>query len=125
MLRAQRIVSVAVLFLLAGFCFSPVANAAGPIIELTVEGPIGPATEDYLQRALQSAAGRGATLVVIRMDTPGGLDSAMRGIIKTITNSSVPVASYVAPTGARDSHGGSLRFSPLPYCASVCTRIRR
>jgi len=79
----------------------------GDIIQLTIEEAIGPATDDYIERALEIAAQQQAELVVIRMDTPGGLDTAMRGIIKNITNSSVPVASYVAPTGARAASAGT------------------
>ncbi|NOZ53449.1 MAG: nodulation protein NfeD [Gammaproteobacteria bacterium] len=82
-------------------------NAAGAIIQLTLEEVIGPSTDDYVERALQAAAQHQAELVVIRIDTPGGLDTAMRGIIKNITNSSVPVASYVAPTGARAASAGT------------------
>jgi membrane-bound serine protease (ClpP class) len=78
-----------------------------PIIQLSIDEAIGPATDDYVERALQSAALSGAELVVIRMDTPGGLDTAMRAIIKNITNSPVPVASYVAPGGARAASAGT------------------
>jgi membrane-bound serine protease (ClpP class) len=82
-------------------------SADNPVIQLTIDGAIGPATDDYIGRALETAAQRHAELVVIRMDTPGGLDSAMRGIIKSITNSTVPVAVYVAPTGARAASAGT------------------
>ena len=86
---------------------APNDQQRGPIIQLTIEDIIGPATDDYIERALDSAEEAQAELVLIRMDTPGGLDTAMRGIIKNITNSSVPVATYVAPTGARAASAGT------------------
>ena len=54
------------------------------VIQLELEGPIGPASSDYVARSLEYADGIKASLVVIRMDTPGGLDTAMRDIIKKI-----------------------------------------
>ena len=68
---------------------------------IDVQGPIGPATRDFVSRSLATAAERNAELVIIRMDTPGGLDASTRDIVKDILNSPVPVATYVAPAGAR------------------------
>ena len=98
-----------VMFLVAGLLLNsiPADSAERSIIQLSIDGTIGPASDDYVERALDSAAMRGAELVVIRMDTPGGLDTAMRAIIKNITNSPVPVASYVAPSGARAASAGT------------------
>jgi len=74
---------------------------------LDVKGPIGPATRDFVSRSLETAAERAAGLVIIRMDTPGGLDASTRDIIKDILNSPVPVATYVTPGGARAASAGT------------------
>jgi membrane-bound serine protease (ClpP class) len=72
-----------------------------------LEGAIGPASADFVRRALARAAKDKAQLVVLQMDTPGGLDTSMREMIKHILASPVPVATYVAPSGARAASAGT------------------
>lgn len=87
------------------------ADAAPPVDRtayvLDIQGPIGPATRDFVSRSLKTAAEQDAALVIIRMDTPGGLDASTRDIIKDILNSSVPVATWVGPAGARAASAGT------------------
>ncbi|WP_255463393.1 nodulation protein NfeD [Microbulbifer sp. YPW1] len=77
------------------------------IAELSINGPIGPATTDYLVRTSETARENGARLFVVNMDTPGGLDAATRDIIQHILASDIPYVTYVTPAGARAASAGT------------------
>ncbi|MGB5081670.1 MAG: nodulation protein NfeD [Burkholderiales bacterium] len=85
----------------------PAQAERAPVVLLTINGAIGPAMADYIHRGIENAHKQGAQLVVLQMDTPGGLDTSMRAIIKDILASPVPVASFVAPGGARAASAGT------------------
>jgi membrane-bound serine protease (ClpP class) len=85
-----------------------VAPASAAMVRvLTVQGAISPGSADYLLRGIDKAIEEQAHLIVIELDTPGGLDTAMRDIIKAILASKVPVATYVTPQGARAASAGT------------------
>ena len=92
---------------LADVAADPVGAEEPLGIMLQIEGSIGPATADHIARNLADASERRAELVILRIDTPGGLDSAMRTIVKAILDAPLPVVSYVSPGGARAASAGT------------------
>jgi membrane-bound serine protease (ClpP class) len=95
----------------------PVA-AQGPAVHvLTVQGVINPVQSRYLTRGIESANAAGASAVVIKLDTPGGLDTSMREIVQAILGSSAPVIVWVAPSGARAASAGMFITLAAPVAA--------
>lgn len=100
--------------LLGVFCLAGAKNSTeqesvtAPFIVLTadIEATISPAQEDYLNDALREAESLGADMLLLRIDTPGGLGSSMRAMVQTILNSPIPVAVWVGPAGARAASAG-------------------
>ena len=88
-------------------------HSAGPLVlELSLDGEVEPILATYIDEGLADAARRRAALVLITMDTPGGLSDSMKDMIQHILASPVPVAVYVSPTGARGASAG--------FCAASC-----
>src|SRR4249920_2480721 len=83
------------------------AASAAPVVLVPLEGAIGPASAHFARRGIERAAKEGAELVIVQIDTPGGLDTSMREVIKAILASPVPVAVFVAPSGARAASAGT------------------
>ncbi|MEA3413144.1 MAG: nodulation protein NfeD [Pseudomonadota bacterium] len=102
--RAALLLGVALAGLLGGAATRADGSTA---LLLDVDGAIGPATAAYVEDGIELAASTDATAVILRMDTPGGLDQSMRGIVKSILSSSVPVIAWVAPSGARAASAGT------------------
>ena len=90
-----------------GFAPSWSSTASPSVAVVPLSGAIGPASADFVTRALARAADEHAQLVVLQIDTPGGLDRSMRQIVKEILASPVPVAAFVAPSGARAASAGT------------------
>lgn len=99
--------ALVLVFAMAQTALTETAVEPGAIWIVEIDGAIGPATSDYVLRSFEKAEQSSASLIIIRMDTPGGLDTSMRDIIEGILGSNIPVVSYVSPKGARAASAGT------------------
>ncbi len=106
MMAVMRLGATALVAILLPLLMTP-ADAAERALVLDIDGAIGPAIADYVVREIAAAAPKTDGLIVLRMNTPGGLDASMREIDKAILASPVPVATFVAPSGARAASAGT------------------
>jgi len=106
MKKIRRILLLLIVLLLAVSITTSVQSANPRIDVITIKGTINPVLVDYVKRGIEEAEDSRAEALIIQMDTPGGLDMAMRDIIQLIVNSRVPVAVYVAPSGSRAASAG-------------------
>jgi len=83
------------------------ARAEGRVLQLAIDDPIGPATAEFVGEGLAHAARRNADAVILTLDTPGGLESSMREIIRAMLQSPVPIIAFVSPAGARAASAGT------------------
>lgn len=107
MVQATLVAAIAVAAQFALAELLPAQEGGRPALMIEIDGAIGPATSRYLKEALTTAGERRADVVILRMNTPGGLATSMREIIADVLGSSVPVIGYVAPSGAHAASAGT------------------
>jgi membrane-bound serine protease (ClpP class) len=105
MLRIVRLTFL-LLLLAAALCGVTATAASHQITVLHAEGVVNPVLADYIERGINQAETENASAVIIQLDTPGGLDTSMRDIVKSMVNARVPVVVYVSPSGARAASAG-------------------
>jgi len=117
-MKRSRLTSMLLALSAALLALAPATPAAAErAIVLEIDGAIGPPIADYITRELNAARSGDARLIILRMNTPGGLDTSMRQIISAILASPVPVATYVAPNGARAASAGTYIAYASPIAA--------
>lgn len=105
MIRIIRL-SLLLVLIIIGLIATKVQADSPTIAVLTVKGVINPVLADYIDRGIEEAEESNAIACIIQMDTPGGLDTSMRDIVKNIVNARIPVVVYVSPSGARAASAG-------------------
>src|ERR671926_360124 len=106
-MKAALVAAIGVVALICGLRPSPAEENSRLALVVSIDGAIGPASASYVKEALAKASERRAEVVLLRMNTPGGLNSSMREIIADVLASSIPVVGYVAPSGAHAASAGT------------------
>ena len=114
-MRRWSVAFLAVL-VLAGWLVTQCAAQAHTVVIARLSGAVDPATARYVSATIAQAAEQGAQLVILQLDTPGGLDASMRAIVQAITRASIPIVAYVGPEGARAASAGVF----LAYASDLC-----
>lgn len=119
MVQATLVAAIAAAVQFAPPKLLPAQEVGRPALMIEIDGAIGPATSRYVKEALTTAGEQRADVVILRLDTPGGLSTSMREIIADVLGSSVPVIGYVAPSGAHAASAGTYILYATHIAASA------